>query len=89
MTEKEYSELQKGDNVYYVRVMPSANYYEIHELVMVSVSDNYCSGTEKKTKQSFLFQKSNVENLLFHNRYEALQKLNELKDKYENIRGEE
>lgn len=86
MTLEEYKNCRRGDKLYYARIIPTFGYYEIHNVIMVSTYDNYCSATESKSKQSFLFfvKEDGICNL-FIDRDEALQYLKEEKKKYKSV----
>ena len=86
MTKEQYDKLKKGDSLHFARIMPSFGYYEIHDVQLVTKYDDHCTVTEKKTKQSFLF---NIKNALKHlhvNRNEALDFLKVEKEKNKNTK---
>ena len=72
MTQLEYEEIQKGDQLYFARIMPSFGYYEIHDVVVVTKYDDHCTVCELKTKQSFIFNIKNIHEQLYVDREEAL-----------------
>lgn len=86
MTKEEYDKLRKGDELHFARVMAKLGYYEIHDVVVVSKSDDHCTVSEKKTKQSFLFGINNALEQLHINRSEALDYLKEEKKKNKDIK---
>lgn len=86
MTIQEYDELERGDKVYYTRIMPQLGYYEIHNLHIVTHDDEYCTGAESESKQTFIFNKNNACMYLFLQRDEALQALKDFKTKYKDVR---
>lgn len=81
MTNAEYKTLQRGDNVYFVRVIPKLDIYELLDLHIVSIYDEYCTGADSKTKQTFLFSKNDYEQVLFLDRKMALEVLEKLQRK--------
>lgn len=85
MTQNEYEELERGDKVYFARVLPPLGYYEIHEVVMINKNDEYCTATEQKTKQTFLFMLKDVTERLYIDRSEALKYLKEQKVKNKDV----
>lgn len=87
MTLRQYNECERGDKLYYARIMPSFGYYEIHNVVMVHKYDDHCSVTENKSKQSFLFfiKEDGICNL-FIDREEALAYLRTEEKKNKNIK---
>lgn len=73
--------LKKGDIVYYTRIMPSQNYYDILELKIATVYNNYYVGVEKREKTRRIFYDSEINNTIFLNRKDALDKINKVLDK--------
>lgn len=86
MTQAEYNELQKGDPLYFARVMPRSGYYEIHDVIMVTKYDDHCTVCELKTKQSFMFNQNDIYQRLYLNREEALEYLKEQQEKNKNMK---
>lgn len=76
--------MNKGDKVYYARILDKAGVYEVAELTIRTVESDYFVGTEERTKQAFLFDNNSLDNTVFYNRNSALNKvLNAEKDKTE------
>lgn len=74
--------MNKGDKVYYARILDKAGVYEVAELTIRTVESDYFVGTEERTKQAFLFDNNSLDNTVFYNRNSALNKvLNTEKDK--------
>jgi hypothetical protein len=86
MTKEQYDKLQKGDELHFARVMAKLGYYEIHDVVVVSKSDDHCTVSEKKTKQAFLFSTSNALNQLYIERKDALEYLKEEKKNNKDVK---
>lgn len=81
MSDLDYEKLKRGDIVHYVRVLYSADCYDLLELKVVNVYSEYCSATESKSKQTFIFNRSKAEELLYIDRKKALHDLKELQKK--------
>ena len=86
MTKLEYEEIQKGDSLYFARIMPSLGYYEIHDVVLVTKYDDHCSVCELKTKQSFIFNLKTLQDQLYVDREEALAYIKEMKKKNKDVK---
>lgn len=86
MTQLEYEDIQKGDSLYFARTMPKFGYYEIHNVVVVTKQDDFCTVCETKTKQSFIFNLKSMSQSLYINRDEALDYLKEEKNRNKNIK---
>lgn len=83
-------DLKKGDKVYYARIMPNLGLYEVCELTIRTVEDNYFVGLENISKRAHLFTyKSFDKDIIFKNRKECLAKVKESeKCKKKNVSGE-
>ena len=68
-------ELNKGDKVYYARIIESSNIFDVLDLTIRTVQDDWFVGIEKRDKQTFLFQKSDIGVNVFLDRDEALDKV--------------
>lgn len=86
MTKEQYDKLKKSDELHFARVMPKLGYYEIHDVVVVSKSDDHCTVSEKKTKQAFLFATSNALEYLHIDRSDALDYLKEAKKNNKDVK---
>ena len=67
--------MNKGDIYYYVRVLKKFNICEILDLKIRTVAEDYFVGVEKKEKQYFLFNYSDIDNIIFKNKKDALEKI--------------
>lgn len=86
MTVQEYEELERGDIVYYARIMPQLGYYEVHTLVIITHLDEYCTGTESESKQTFIFNPKNACMYLFKELNDAKKALKGFKEQYKDVR---
>lgn len=68
-------QLKKKDTVYYARVFPKTNTFEVIDLIIRTVSDTWFVGIEKKDKQAFLFSFEDINNTIFLDRKDALEKV--------------
>lgn len=64
--------INKGDVLYWARIIPDCDYYEIEELKIRTVEDDYFVGTNNRNKQAYLFSYSKLDKILFVNRKSAL-----------------
>lgn len=76
MSNISYENLGKGDIVFFSRILPKNNYYKVLDLKIVSIHDDYCTGTDLKTKQTYPLDKELAEKALFYNKSEALNFIN-------------
>lgn len=68
-------ELNKGDKVYYARIIESSNIFDVLDLTIRTVQDDWFVGIEKRDQQAFLFRKSDIEVNVFLDRELALVKV--------------
>lgn len=73
--------MEKGDVVYYCDVVPSCNTYEIVELVIRTIGEDWAAGYDAKTKQAHLFKFDMFDKYVFADRYSALEALKEFRGK--------
>lgn len=69
------SDLKKNQIVYYTRIIPSSGIYDLLELKLRTVESNWFVGIEKRDKQAYIFQDSAINQLIFKDREDALEKL--------------
>jgi hypothetical protein len=79
MSDVNFKDLQKGTSVIFARVIPATDCYELLNLHIVTVHEDYCTGTDQKTKQTYLFTPTYAEEVLFYNRKLAVEYLNSKK----------
>lgn len=65
-------EIKKSDVIYYARVMPTVGLYEIVELKVRTVAEDYIVGIDKNTKHAFMFYFDDINRTIFFDRNEAL-----------------
>ena len=63
--------MRNGDIVYLARAIPVCGIYEVLELKIVTVADNYMIGTDVETKTSFPFSKDDINKRVFTSYEEA------------------
>ena len=57
------SPLNKGDIVYYSRIMPSIGIFDVYDLKVRTIADTYFVGIDKRDKKAFLLPYSAVGNM--------------------------
>lgn len=66
--------LNKGDIVYYSRIMPSLGIFDVYDLKIRTMTDTYFVGIDKRDKKAFLLPYSAVGEYVFTNRKDAVDK---------------
>lgn len=60
------------DHVYWARIIPKYS-YDLYELIIRTVKDDYFVGVDKRDKRAYLFSYSDINKTVFLNRNEALE----------------
>lgn len=66
------SDLKKKDIVYYARIIPSVGIYEVCELKIRTVEDNYFVGIDKHDKHAYLLTNDTIDKTVFKDRKKTL-----------------
>ena len=64
----EDKELKKSDLVYYARILPTSGLYEVIDLKVRTVADDFFVGIEKNTKHAYIFKISDINKIVFFDR---------------------
>lgn len=84
------SGLKKKDIIYYARIMPSSGIYDVLELKVRTVEEDWFVGIEKRDKQAFLFADRDIDKIIFADRNKALEVVKTAEaNKKENVNNEE
>lgn len=65
--------MKKGDMVYYARIIPSCDIYEVCDLKIRTVMEDWFCGSDVHTKQARLFENKCLNETVFYNRNDALE----------------
>ena len=65
-------QLKRKDIVYYARIIPNTGIYEVCELIIRTVADDYFAGMDKRDKRTYLFGYNAIDNTVFVDRKDAL-----------------
>lgn len=80
--------LNKKDIVYYARAMDNVGIFDVIELKVRTVGDDYFTGIDDKTKHAFIFNISDLNKTVFFDRKDALIVVNEAEKNKRNISEE-
>ena len=69
--------IKKDDIVYYARIMPKLDIYDVYELKVRTIENTYFSTIDKRDKKSYLFSYNDIGKTVFLNRQDALNKTKE------------
>ena len=73
------NDLEKGDVVYYAKVIPNLGIYEVCELRIRTTKDTYFVGIDERTKNACLFNNDYLDKIVFTNKKEATKIVKESK----------
>lgn len=68
----EEKEIKKSDVAYYARVLPTVGVYEVVEMKIRTVADDFFVGVDKLTKHAYMFKISDIDKTVFFDRKAAL-----------------
>ena len=63
------------DIVYYARIMPKLDIYDVYDLKVRTITDTYFVAIDKRDKKSYLFTFTDINKTVFTNREDALSKV--------------
>lgn len=69
------NKITKGQKLYYARIIPSANIYDVCDLTVRTVEENYFTGIDKHDKHVYLFPYNHIDDIVFIERKDALDKV--------------
>ena len=81
-------QLKRKDIVYYARIIPNTGIYEVCELIIRTVADDYFAGMDKRDKRTYLFGYNAIDNTVFVDRKDALNKMKIAESKQKDISAE-
>ena len=65
----------KKDTVYYARIIPTTGIYEVCELHIRTVEDDYFVGIDKRDKHAYLFGYNAIDDTVLKKKKNALKKV--------------
>ena len=82
------SDLKRKDIIYYARIIPTSSIYEVCELIIRTVEDNWFAGIDKRDKRAYIFSDSDINKIVFKNRKEALKKVLDAESNKKDVNNE-
>ena len=68
-------DVHKKDILYYVRAIPQTGIFEVCELIIRTVEDDYFVGSDKRDRHAYLLHYTDLDKIVFQDRKTALQKV--------------
>ena len=69
----EHENIKVGQIMYWARVLPKIDIYDLYELKVRTVYDTYFVAVDKKSEQSYLFSYDAIDKVVFFDRSVALE----------------
>lgn len=76
------------DKLYYARIIPNCNTYDVCDLTIRTVTDRYFVGVDKRDKRAYLFTYEDLGVIVFEERNEALKKVNKAEENKKDVSDE-
>lgn len=80
--------IQKNNVLYYARILPDTDIYEVCELTIRTITPEYFVGIDKHDKHAYLFGLSAIGKEVFYDRKEALYRVTEAEENKPKINNE-
>lgn len=72
------------DTLYYARIIPTVGIYDVCQLTIRTVKDDYFVGCDKSDKHAYLFNYSDLNKTVFYKRKDALDLVIETENRNKN-----
>lgn len=73
---REYK-IKKKTKMFYARIVPTTGVYDVCELIIRTVKDDWFVGMDKRDKRSYCFNNDDINTIVFFDRDKALEKVKE------------
>ena len=80
--------IKKNNILYYARILPETDIYEVCELTVRTITTDYFVVIDKHDKHAYLFGISSIGKEVFHDRKDALYKVTEAEENKPKINKE-
>lgn len=80
--------INKKDKLYYARIIPQSGLYEVCDLIVRTVADDWFVAYDKKDRHAYLFGYNSLDDIVFDNRETALRKVKKAEANREDINEE-
>lgn len=69
------SDLKRADIIYFARIIPTSGIYDVIELKVRTVENDWFVGIDKRDKHAYLFSDDAINKTIFTDRKQALKKV--------------
>ena len=81
--------MNKKDRVYYARIIPQTNTYDVCDLVVRTIEDTYFVGIDTRDKRAYLINLNQLDKTVFYDRKIALEIVLDAEENRKDIFNEE
>lgn len=67
--------INRGDKLYWARIIPCCGIYEVHDLHIRTIGEDYFVGVDKHDKHAYLLGFNAIDDVVFEDRKQALNKV--------------
>lgn len=86
--ESEQLTINIGDTLYFARIIPTVGIYNVLDLKVRTVENDYFACIDKRDKNAFLFSYKDINNTIFQYRKDALLKVKEAEENKPKLQSE-
>ena len=86
--EFEQSAIAVGDTLYFARIIPTVGIYNVLDLKVRTIENDYFACIDKRDKNAFLFSYKDINNTIFQYRKDALLKVKESEENKPKLQSE-
>lgn len=81
-------DVHKKDILYYARTIPQTGIFEVCELIIRTVEDDYFVGSDKRDRHAYLLHYTDLDKIVFQDRKTALQKVKDAEKNRSTVKHE-
>ena len=81
-------DVHKKDILYYARAIPQTGIFEVCELIIRTVEDDYFVGSDKRDRHAYLLHYTDLDKIVFKDRKTALNKVKEVEKNRSTVKHE-
>lgn len=67
--------INRGDKLFWARIVPCCDIYELHDLTIRTVGEDYFVGVDKHDKHAYLLGFNTLDDVVFNDKKQALSKI--------------
>lgn len=72
--------MNKGDIYYYARILPNLGVYDVLDIKIRTIAEDWFVGLETRDKQAFIFNNKDIDKIVFDSRIDAVMRAKEAEE---------